>query len=89
MKNSKVRISNGCILSALIVFPFLAMMFAKLFAGFGISWWIVTLSIWIIPVLLLCIIGLCLAAFVVKKVFAVLLNLFWLIHEEDDDDYVD
>lgn len=94
---SKVKISNGWMWSALIAISFLLMLCAKLFAGWTIPWWIVTLPLWIMPALVISIIWVCMMALVGVGLYTILTNLFWWIvggkwmNEEKDnyDDYDD
>lgn len=86
---SKLRNSNGWMWSALIAISVSIMLCAKLFAGWTIPWWIVTLPLWILPALVLCIVCLCVAALVGVGLFTTLMNLFWWMMGERDDDYND
>ena len=85
------RISDGWVWSALIAISFLGMLCAKLFAGWAISWWIVTLPIWVLPALVICITGLCMVALAGVGIFTILLKLFYsaLTEKDDYDDYDD
>ena len=87
----KSKLKDGWIWSALIAISFLIMLCAKLFAGWTISWWIVTLPLWILPALVICITGLCVVALVGVGIFTILLKMFWWIFGEKDDydDYDD
>jgi len=89
---SKLKISDGWIWSALIAISFLVMLFAKLFTGWEISWWVVTLPLWIMPALVICIIGLCIAGLMGLGFLTIVASAVWWTFGGDsdcDDDYDD
>jgi hypothetical protein len=81
----KSKLKDGWIWSALIAISFLLMLSAKLFTGWAISWWIVTLPLWIIPALVICIASVCVLLLMGVGVFTILLNVFCLMFGERDD----
>jgi hypothetical protein len=93
MKKSKVNYYDGWIWLALVTISFLFMLSVKLFAGWAIPWWIVTLPLWVLPALVLCIVGVCLTVFMGVGVVTILLDIFWWIvgerNDDDNDDYDD